>query len=231
MKTILFFLLFTTACSSLPKQQEVVQESNPIQVTQKEQISVKPVESVLVNQPFDEIHSNNRILHIHSKNIQNISDVGKFWWNFSPIEFNQNFPTDLYTTEGNNYIFNVCAYAANDKAMFLNFLSYDTIVDEKNQQFSNKDLRILMKSKISSNTDQTLYLCHSVYKDVVCKDIQIVNRTLVYTYNTVRGGFRRVTKTDLYEDVQSPYLDEGEKLSRQSLWYQLNFCESVLLKH
>lgn len=213
MKVFLLSLLFLymTACTTSPVKKEVG-------VPPKKNV-VKPEKPFLKHvqkedkSAFDEIKDDKRILHIHSTEMSKATKKVDFWATIDPEEFNTQFHTNLYTKDGNDYVYKVCSTAKQDKLLLLDFLNYDSIIDDKEEIYELASSKEMYGPLIVKHVDASIGYCRD-FKEILCS-------------KKAKKGWKRVSKKSLMKDLQNPHLDEPSKQKLIYQMYELTFCEAT----
>lgn len=162
---------------------------------------------------FDEIKYNKRILHLHRTEMSKATKKVDFWAALEPEEFNTQFHTNLYTKDGNDYIYKVCSTSQQDKLLLLDFLNYDSIIDDKEEIYEMTSSKEMYGPLIVKHVDASIGYCRD-FKEILCS-------------KKAKKGWKRVSKKRLMKDLQNPHLDEPSKQKMQYQMYELTFCEAT----
>ena len=210
-----FIAIYLTSCTTapvkkaeqvvVPPKKEIIKETKPfLKHVQKED-----------KLAFDEIQDNKKILHLQKTEVSKAMQKVDFWANMDVEEFNAQFSSNMYTKEGNDYIYRVCSTAKKDKLILLDFLNYDAVIDEQTETYEMNDAKERYRPLVSKNLDSSIGYCKS-FKDILCK-------------KSITKLLKRETKASLEKDLQNSQLNQDAKDHVQSRWYELHFCEAAKL--
>lgn len=226
MKRILLtlVLIYLTACTTSPVKKEEVVVVPPKKTVVKE--PSKPFLNYIKNEDkkaFDEIKDEKKILYVNSAALDKATKNVNFWVNLDTADFNSEFSANMYNKDGNDFIYRVCSSAQSDKTVLLDFLSYNSVVDDAEEDMDLESTKDRYEPLVIQHTSEIIDHCQK-FKEIICKDkkIKVVRGKAVTTFNS-----KKVRKANLEKDLLKPELTAEEKQKRQNLWYEMNFCEAA----